>query len=261
MGNIIPTQIEATKKIPKQRSEPYPALTLESNLKFVEKIYNAFADSRYIPTEDISKTLGQSGGAFLIQLSSAVQYGLLEKNYSVGYKPTPLFKKIYKPTPTENVRDSQIEAFCKPPLYSKLIEEYRDKQLPSEAGLSNILDRSYGIIGNACAAAAKVFIKNLVFLGLLSDGNVLKFDSYIPFVEEHSEQPPNDNNNQENKMQIFLPANNHKQSAAASNVKSEVKEIAFVLKGDDRNAKLILPSDYNDEDLKRVIKILDVYIQ
>jgi hypothetical protein len=254
-------QDEQNKKIPKQRSEPYPAFTLDSNIKFVEKIYNAFTDLRYTLAEDISKTLNQSGGNFLTQLACAVQYGLLEKNYSKGYKPTPLFKKIYKPTPNENVRDAQIEAFSKPPLYSKLIDEFRNSQLPSEAGLQNILDRNYGIIGNACITAAKVFFKNLAALGLNNEANILKFDNYIPFVEDKNDA--SDESGTENKMQILIPINTQGQSKNSEILKPkiETKDIAIVLKGEERGAKLTLPSDYSTEDLKRVIKILEVYLE
>jgi hypothetical protein len=245
-------------KKPRQRSAAYPSYTIESCIVFTGKIDTAFSSVGFTPQESISKTLDQSGGAFLMQLSSCVQYGLLDKSSGNGYKPSALFKKINKPLPSEKVDDLKLECFSKPALYKKLIEAYRDKQVPAEAGLANILDRVHGIVGKASAVAARVFYKNLQSLKILAEGNVLKLDGYIPAEEQRQDDSDADDE---------APGSSSTNITAATAGKPQValplpsiKEIPIVLK-EKGTAKLILPVSADDEDLKRVIKVLQAYVE
>jgi hypothetical protein len=251
----------AIQKKARQRSVAYPSFTLESSLKFTGKIDTEFTSVLFTKSEDISKALDLSGGGFLMQLSTAVQYGLLEKRLNEGYKPTSLFRKIIKPVPGEEVRDAHIECIQNPPLYKKLIAEFKDKQLPSETGLANILDRNYLVKGGASLIASKVFLKNLSFTKLISEGNTLKFDSYIPF-EEQSDDDIEHGNQSEPSMQIILPIGdkNNQQRTGRPLPRKQTKEIQVVLKGEDREAAVVVPADFDNDDLSRIIKVLTAYL-
>lgn len=245
-------------KKPRQRSAAYPSYTIEHCITFTAKIDKAFSSVSHTPQESISKTLGQSGGAFLMILSSSVQYGLLDKSSGEGYKPTDLFKKIQKPLPDENVSDFKLECFSKPKLYKTLIEHYKDKQLPAEEGLANTLERKHDIKGNASATAAKVFYSNVRALGLLSQqDNILRIDTYIPFVEENN----NGDQNSKDENHLLLPpaqANTPPIFTPPPTV-NKVREIPVFLKGG-REARLSLPNDFEDDDLQRIVKVLSAYI-
>jgi len=268
MEPIIPIDSnndKTVKKATRTRNSSYPSYTVENCVKFTTRIDSEFSNINYIPAKDISNTIGSSGGAFLQQLSSCVQYGLLELKAGDGYKSTLRFEKIKKPLPTENLNDTLIECFQSPALYKKLINDFREKQLPSEKGLANTLDRTYGLKGNASAVAAKVFLKNVQDLGLLGTGNVLKLDNaYIPFEETSEEDedieeiPPVIN---EQPKLLFAtsdqkPQVESKQQAQALNT----KEIPVFLQGNNREARLVLPIDFTEDDLKRIVKVLTAYL-
>lgn len=70
-----------------------------------------------------------------MQLSSCVQYELLELKSNDGYKPSIRYKKIKKPLPSENVNNFYLDCFKAPELYKRLITEVAGRQLPEVAGL------------------------------------------------------------------------------------------------------------------------------
>jgi hypothetical protein len=78
---------------------------------------------------------------------------------------------------------------------------------------------------------------------------VLKVGTYIPFVEE---KPIVELRTVEKKPVLLPPSNIVKPD-------HNVREIPIFLKGDGREAKLILPLDYTDEDLQRIVNILNAY--
>lgn len=243
---------------PRPRSKAYPAFTIEHCIKFTEKVDTAFSSVGFTPQESISKTLEQSGGGFLTLLSCCVQYGLLEKSTGTGYKPSELFKKIIRPLPTENVEDFKLECFSKPRLYKDLIQAYADKQVPAEPGLANILDRLHGVVGDASLTAAKVFYKNAKALKVLDDKNILRLGSYIPFVEEKKDQEEKPPAAQD--RTVVIPPVTHHHTPIPELPPAAVKEIPIILK-DKGEAKLVLPINADDEDLRRVIKILNAYLE
>ena len=258
----ISTIIKEAKKTPHIRSSPYPAFTVESSNIFTGKIDKAFGSSGFVPKEDISKTLQTSGGGFLTQLGTAVQYGLLEVKQNVGYKPSELFGKIKKPLETENVRDFFIECFNHPKLYKNLITEYKDKQLPSEPGLINLLDRKYGVKGAAAAIATKIFLKNARALDLLGEDGILRMGNYIPFEETTKNDSGNGDYTESNQQPtVYIPLQDRAlpPSNDIANT-ANARTIPIFLQGENREARVILPIDFNDEDLKKIVKIMTAYI-
>ncbi len=261
MDSNSPDTANVVSKKKRQRSVAYPAYTLEACIAFASKIEDQFTSSVYASSEDISKVLQTSGGAFLTQLSSCSQYGILELKKGDGYKSTPQLKKIRTPLPTENVNDAKSECLNKPPLYKKLIAEFKDKQLPSEAGLANILDRNYDLHGVGTKIAAKVFLKNLATLKLIAPGNVLKFDNYIPFVEEEKQEEDEQETTVEDnpKVQILLAEKSVSNKPLVKTENKERKKIPVFLINN-REAEVDLPIDFTEEDLKRVVKVLNAYL-
>jgi hypothetical protein len=254
---------KSTASKPRLRSVAYPSYTIESCLKLVDRIAKEFTTTIYTPKEAISSAVKLSGGAFLMQLSSCSQYGLLHIKQKEGYKPTERFIKISKPLPNENPQDALLECFKSPELYKKLIEQFNNSELPSLTGLANILERKYEIKGNAPAKAASVFLKNAAKVGVVSVGNVLKLDSvYVASEAEMIEDETEDEQAQEEGSKpLLLPASSNSQYIvpAPNSTLENIKEMPFFL---DRNreAKLRLPSDFNDDDIRRIVKVLNAYL-
>ena len=160
--------------------------------------------------------------------------------------------------PGENVDDFLIECLNTPELYKKLIAEFKDKQLPSETGLANILDRKYGVKGNAASIASKVFLKNLSVLGMVNGDNIFTINSYITYTEEKPDVEPIEINVINQRIPLTLPLLNSS-VAKPSAGPLITKEIPVYLSGG-REAKLSLPVDFSDDDLKKIVKVLSAYL-
>lgn len=240
-------------KSSRQRSVAYPSYPIKACIDLVTKIDSHFSDVLFTNREAISKELKLSGGALLMNLSSCVQYDLLKLKQNEGYKPTAIFKKIKKPLPEENITDAYLECFNAPELYKKLILDFNGKQLPQESGLANILDRKYSVVGNASLLAAKTFLKNVSFIGLSDADNVL----HIAKQEEFSIHADTDTRRGEK------PKEEKKEEVLAlppSTTDYTTVEIPIFLSGAKRQAKITLPTDFNDEEISKIIKVLNGYL-
>ena len=262
-ASALPTK----NKPPRVRSVAYPSYGILSGVAFTGRIAKEFTDLVFTPREDISKHLNLSGGALLMQLSSCVQYGLLTMKSKEGYKPTELYKKISRPLPDENTNDFLKECLQKPELYKKLLVDLKDKQLPTQAGLANILDRKYGVKGNASTIATKIFYKNLDDLHMISN-NSFSFDLEIEPVEtlEENEESngmfegANQNANQsQSKEQPPLYLLNPPKDRSRYDQNKDYIEIPIQLK-DGKKAKLWMPDGYTDEDIMKVHKVVSGYL-
>lgn len=262
----VPTS-PGKSKPPRVRSVAYPSYGILAAVIFTGKIAKEFTDLVFTPREDISKHLNLSGGALLMQLSSCVQYGLLTMKSKEGYKPTDLYKRISRPLPDENPNDLLKECLQKPELYKKLLVDLKDKQLPTQSGLANILDRKYEVKGNASAVATKIFYRNLEDLHMISN-NQFSFDLEIETAEIFEEtegengvfENPNLNTNQnQTKEQPPLYLLNAPKEKPKQEDYSGFIEIPIPLK-DGKKAKLLMPEGYSDEDIIKVHKVVTGYL-
>ena len=129
-------------------------------------------------------------------MASAVQYGLLEKTVGEGYKLTQMAQHLISPYSDEEKADNIIECFKKPKLYSDIIERYKGQALPTDSQFYVVLNRFHNITESAVAQAAKVFIQNATFAGLLNKHRILS-DSVttntlvkIDLAEEEKQNEP-----------------------------------------------------------------------
>lgn len=166
--------MDGTIKKEKRRSNAYPSITLEDAYKLTELIQKN-SGYTFIKLEDIARIANKSVGNISTKVGSAVQYDLLELKSGTGYRPSELFKKIFKPLSQEEKNQSFIIAFKSPKLYDDLINRFENQPLPSEYILPNILERDYNVYDDAAKKAASIFIQNVEQLGLLNSENELSF--------------------------------------------------------------------------------------
>lgn len=158
-----------------KRSSKYPSYTISESLEFSEKIYKSYGDNYRATREDIAEALNYSAGSLTQKVSSASQYGFLDMKSKEGYKVTELFTRCYRPISEDSKSKALIEAFCNPPLYSDLIESFKENYLPPVKPLSNILFQKHNISDSASDKAAGVFDENAEFTGLLNKERYLTF--------------------------------------------------------------------------------------
>lgn len=247
-------------KAARVRSVAYPSNTIEHCVGLTSDIFKIFGNV-FATREAISKQLEISDSHLQTQLSSCVQYGLLELKSKEGYKQTPLFTKIYKPLQSERKEDALLEAFKNPELYKNIIREH-DNQTLTATGLAIILFRNHRVSDNASTIAAKVFIDNAAALGLINEDNLFSVNNIVSIAEplELSENIPSLNNTPKDDEVIYLPPNNIEQNINNNSKKYDFPPIPVFVDDDGNVAEIYLPKGFNRAHIERIIKVLTAQI-
>ncbi|MGV7187820.1 hypothetical protein [Xanthomonas axonopodis] len=96
-------------------------------------------------------------GTFLTRVGAAKQFGLIASNgkYLV---PTERAMTIVAPVMPDDAINAKADAFLAVDLFSKVYEQFRGSQLPSDAGLKNLFaSQSYAILQHRIDQAIRVF--------------------------------------------------------------------------------------------------------
>jgi hypothetical protein len=234
-----------------ERSNSYPAFSVEYAFELTRKIYLQFGSSSHNTRETIAKVLKMSPNYLIIPLSTATQYGLLEMKSKIGYNPTPLFVQYYKPENDEEKRTAQLECLKKPKLYDALLNAYKGNKLPSAHALATTLFRRYNIAENASLKAAEIFIDNLKGLSLLDEeNNLLEIDQTESNLENNNQQPSTNN----------VPANNGGNNPFnhVATINPTLTDLSMGIKlNDGRKATLIYPEDITDGDWSKIVRVIN----
>lgn len=197
-----------------KRSGIYPRYNLKYALDFAEAVYKAGGENipkRAVAVE-INIPINSSG--FLSRISSAKQFGLIETDKD-KLSVTQRAKRIFLKVSDEETNAALIEAFIEPPLYSRLVQTYLGKILPSKETLGNILalEPSYGIQDNARILAATNFISSAEFVGAIKNGMLAipelptKIESQKDISENlNAKKIEDQNRTQTNNMLSFINA-------------------------------------------------------
>lgn len=244
------------------RSVSYPSNSIDHAVALTTNVYKFFGNSVYASREMISSKVGISDSHLQTQLSSCVQYGLLELKNKEGYKPTQLFTRIYKPLQTENVEDLKKEAFKNPELYKKVIQEH-DNSVLTVDGLATILFRNYKVSEQASRFAAKVFLENARALKLINEENFFNTGMVLQSDVIEVEDEDDDSEREETPEYKFLPPPSEKKKEDRDGKGFQKSfnhpPIPIFLDGG-AVAELYLPNGFNKTDLERVVKVITAYL-
>lgn len=256
MDKDVTTTIGAkNNKSPKIRSVAYPSYSIAHTLTLTETIYKLFGNSVCIPIEKIAEKTDVSESYLQQQLSSCVQYGFLELKSKEGYKPTNLFIKIYKPLPTENVRQSKIEAFLNPELYKKIIEQENNTNHTIDS-LATLLYRSFKVAEKAAGKAAGIFIQNAVDLNLINADNFFSIEGDFKTKDETEFEEIDEKDKIKDGEIRFLPPPTNNQR----NPKISTYPPIQVILDDGSISETFIPNGFNKSDIERIIRVLTAYI-
>jgi hypothetical protein len=124
--------------------------------------------------------------------STLVQYGIFTLVHGKGYLPTDLYRRYTQPKTDHDEERAKLEMFNSPPLYSKIIQNLNNHQLPSdEKRFANTLkDEPYNVNPNSADRAAKIFFENARNLKLLDVHNTLKFSLSSNIEKADFHKPP-----------------------------------------------------------------------
>ena len=133
--------------------------------------------------------LEAKGGGFRIRVTSAKTYGLL--NYERGGRTslTDLGIKIIDPQSNKSAR---VEAFLKVPLFAKIFEEFKGRQLPPQAGLERAMI-SCGVGGKVAKNARQVLMRSAKQAGYFDlSQDRLTAPPIKGTINHEKKQPPSD---------------------------------------------------------------------
>jgi hypothetical protein len=259
-------QSESVNKSTRIRSVAYPSNTIEHCIALTSTIFKLFGNV-FATRKAISEKTEISDSHLQTQLSSCVQYGLLELKSNEGYKHTLLFTKIYKPLPSEKKEDALLEAFKNPELYKSIIKNHNQETLTA-IGLSIILFRNHKVSESASHLASKIFIENANGLGLLNEENIFSVDSGVSIAETIELSENNSNRGDQNKEHdtevIYLPPSQNNNSETNNyNPGKKYNSPPIPVFVDDTGlvAEVYLPNGYNKAHILRIIKVLTAQVE
>lgn len=245
------------------RSSAYPSYTIEFCIEFTKRFHQQFGNTTFSQREEIAKVMKVSVGHIQTQISSSVQYGLIDMKVKVGYKPSDRFLRVYKPIDERERQEALFDTLLNPELYFKLITQFKDGIVPSVPGLATILFRNYNIAEAASESAAKIFIENLQFLNLLDNENHLLLNRDFGNETEEDkggfDQEISGGNGNGQKQVIYYPEQRpveQKNVEVALVDPPQTYPIPIPLKGG-RVAKLVVPEGFTNEDLDKITRFID----
>lgn len=160
--------IDATKIA--RGNSTYPRHSLEKSLRIPNAILEQNAGKETSETE-AAKYLGISNikGPFMVEISSASKYGLIERPSSGQLKPTELAKRILKPQASDDEIKGLREAILKAPVISEVYKHYRGENLPDRKFFENALIETFKIPVEKLSEFIEIFTDSLTKAKLLEN--------------------------------------------------------------------------------------------
>ncbi len=236
----------------KQR-ETYPIKTYKSIENFVANIYKKYGDTEIVSNEKVADANNLAANSIKQLLSTTQQYSALKNYHGKGYKVTEEFTNIYHPENDEERLLLIVQCLKGVPFYKPLFNDYEDKAVPSLEGLQNRFIREYKMKNHIAKNAAEVFIQNL------KDFNLLNSRSILILPTSGKNAPLEEVINKDNGSGTTPPYKPQGENGNNDNEEKVIK-IPIRLKGG-RMAYLNFPSDFEDEDLLKIFKVLKAYIE
>ena len=157
--DTAPSAIPVKVKRPHVRAEiRYPTYHLADSVLVAKAVHERGGGAA---TKDhLAAYLGyksSSNGAYVNRVAAARLFGLID-GPSDRMVITSLAQAILMPIRTEDVRQALTESFLRVPLYQRVYDEYKGKELPPEFGLKNALRTMFGITPQRIDAAYRALI-------------------------------------------------------------------------------------------------------
>jgi hypothetical protein len=166
-------KLKRTKSGAKKAPERVPAdwlprIPLEQALRVADALYSAYA-GKATSSEDIAKALGLGArsGHFSYLISSALAYGIVNREKANVYSLSEIGRKIIAPTYDQEAAEGIRKAVLNPFLPTIFYSDYDGHPIPPNELLPSILESRYGVPGNRAAAATGVIVDNGVLAGII----------------------------------------------------------------------------------------------
>jgi len=255
-NNVESAEANGASEDKDSKRSVYPTRSLNYMISFVSKVYTELGANIYHSKEDISKIHNLSVSTIKPLLSTAQQYGLLELKHGTGYMVTKLFTKIFRPLDDNEKRQGVVDSLRSSQIYSQLLGEYNNRVFPSANGLVNVLVRSHGMNDGIAQKMVEILFENLKTYNLLNSSSVLSLDTKT----SHPHKEPEKKHEEPIKIENDKPSDKQTGIIAIDEEPDNgMIKIPIRLKGK-RMAYLSFPSEYDDQDLTRIEKVIKAYV-
>jgi len=229
---------------------------------------------RYVDQDELAKALNYSGannGAYSAMRSTAGQFGLLK--YEKGYiSVSDDWIDAFNSEDAVTLQRIRRRAFLRPDLYAQLVNEYRDKQLPSQDRLTRELyiSTKYGILREAAAIAAQVFIESAAYVGALDGKRFIRAVQNLDETTDASISQPIDDETgtrdnvyaQRSTAYVTDPVNSStiQKGLQSILIQSHLDRIEVKLESGDK-ALLFIPVPVSQNDKRRLKAYVDLLLE
>jgi hypothetical protein len=152
----------------------YPWFNLEDALGFARGVRERGGSEMREEDLLVALNLSRSTKSWIYKLSSAREFGLVQKQGRKGEARivlTDLAKKLLLPGDEQETQAAKIAAFMSPQLYQKLYDRYKGAPVPIADRLANVLHRDFDLLESVAPAAAQAFIESARYAGLVTAAN------------------------------------------------------------------------------------------
>lgn len=202
---------------------------------------------------------GTNNGAYLTKIAAAISFGLISKVGPV-FVPTPLAHQILSPTYPHDAKKALVDAFMNVPLFKRIYEDFRGKELPPEFGMKNALKLRYGVAANRVGNAYKTLMDSADTAGFFETKNGARTHLILPLiqpipstaaVQPASEKPAQEFGNGNGGGGDENPPPNNQQVGVISDAKA--KYLAVLLKLFEKGIEEGAPDEKLMERIERLI--------
>lgn len=167
----------AEKKQPKKAKKSssikvpnYPRSSLEKALRIPKGILEQNA-GKPCTNEESATYVGvkYNKGPYLVEVNTAVKYGLLERPESGKLELTDIARKILKPQESSDYLSGKREAVMKAPVISDIYTHYRGENLPDMEFFDNALTDKFKIPQEKLGEFKSIFFDTLKYSELITE--------------------------------------------------------------------------------------------
>ncbi len=140
----------------------YPRHSIEKALRIPKAIIDQNAGTE-CSTKEAATFIGLNNihGPFMVEVSSSIKYGFLERPSPNQLKPTELTKKILRPQSSKDEIFGYRQAVLNAPVISDVYKHYRGENLPDTKFFSNTLTETFKIPAEKLAEFIDIFMESL----------------------------------------------------------------------------------------------------
>lgn len=179
---VVDSSTQAVTDINAARGTRFPGFDLRSCIE-VPRVLHAKGGGQATP-DQMAAHLGYKGtnnGSYLTKMGATNLFGLIAKNGPV-YIPTPLAYQILSPTYPHDQKKALVEAFLNVPLFKKIYEDFKGKELPPEFGMKNALRLTYAVNATRVADAYRILMDSAETAGFFETKSGAKTHLIMPLT-------------------------------------------------------------------------------